>query len=154
VSGLNPETMKGEILRLTDGSRADHVGWPSSASEAAANWAQALSRYFGEMVYPELIEGVIAAAAAASVGVMQESLEKQGHLGLEFLSAGCAAFAPLLAAKPPVVATAPPTPPVFPPLEPAATADGPAGKVADVIDTWARTGTAGIPGGSPPTPWS
>jgi hypothetical protein len=156
---LQADTMRDEILRLTDGARPDHRGWPLTVGGVAANWAAATRAFFADLAvviggisYPLVNDAALAAAETA----MREYIETNG-LGQSNMPAAFQVFAVVLAplTTPPSVLPGggpPPAPFLLPLLAPTADHIAPATAVAEAVLLWALTGLVEV--GGVPHPWS
>lgn len=161
---LNAVTLTNEILKLTDASRPDFVGFPLTPEVVAANWANAAKVFFLEMVVPPVLPAVVAAGAEAFRTAMATALGPSGSLtGLTALSAGFGAMATVLAAGAVPPAATPPPLPVLAPLTaalapfilvPVPDPTPSAVATAGAILTWCKTGLYGVAPAPPTTPWS
>ncbi|APU88894.1 hypothetical protein Rctr197k_075 [Virus Rctr197k] len=164
---LSVATMTTEVLRLTDATRGDFVGFPAvvvggvvdlPATNAlvAANWAGAARRFFSEIVVPVVVPTAFLTGEAAFQAAM---FALMGPPGLydpgAALAAGFSAFAVVIAASAVVpVAVPPPAPLTLTPGVPTADPVGPATNLATAVFTWAKTGLYGVPPVPPLVPWS
>lgn len=165
---LDPATLTHEILRLTDQTLSDFVGWPKvllpdgsldvagTNALVAQNWANAARAFFQTMVVPPVLPPVLDAAAASFATAMAGALGPPGApTAAAALAAGFGAFAVTVAlgAVPPVAV--PPPAPLVPPIgPPTALAEPPAALLAVAVFAWAKTGLYGVPPQPPSVPWS
>lgn len=166
---LSAATLRTEILKRTDASRADFSGWPATAAAAVTSWAEAARVYFAELVNPVLLPpaaSALAVAAAAFEAAAGLELDSNGRLTADALPVGFEAFAAALLPAAGYVVT-PPAPtgglsdqgaPMawewpdgwdVPTSDPNPFAD----LLSGLVDLWARTGTASVPPATP-APWS
>jgi hypothetical protein len=158
-----------EVLKITDKTRPDFVGFPAVVVDGvldvaatnelvASNWANAAGNFFlGMTVPPGAVLGVplaVLAFKATMLGLL--SVPGGGVAALEqaFFSMG-----PVLAAASVPVAVPPPAPPpIGAALAPflAGTADptGPALALANAVFLWTKTGLWGPPPAPPSSPWA
>lgn len=147
---LNPATLTGAILEITDHSVPGHV-FPQTQQEVGDRWAAAAKRYFAEMLFPPPNPAAMEAGAAAMAAVFAAPGAGVAQFPLGW-SAFAAAMSPLLV---PIVATPPPGPPAIPPLPPIGEPNTPAAAIAAAVDLWAKTGIGIIPSVPPiVNPWS
>lgn len=164
---LNPATLTTEILKLTDENRPDFKGFPvavmngevdeaSYNAQTAANWADALAAFFGELVVPPIIPGAILAARSAFEGAFLAAMKPaEQEAGGGPLQAGLTAMVAILAASAvPPVALPPPGDVAFSPGGETSDPSGPAISLASSIFAWAKTGLYGVPPSPPTIPWS
>lgn len=165
---LDPATLTTEILKLTDKSRPDFVGFPlvlTAANEldivgtndkVATNWANAAGVFFATIVVPPVLPPVIAAGVAAFKTAMFALLGPPGSpTAAAALAAGFTAMAGVIAAGAvPPVAVPPPAPLVIPIGPPIADPLPPAANIAAAVFAWAKTGLYGVPPQPPSIPWS
>jgi hypothetical protein len=154
---LNSAALQRAILRVTDASRSDFGGFPTSAADAAARWAAIARTYFADMTAPSphTNPGALDVAEAAFRETMRGAIVG-GVLPWQtfrvWFPAAWAAFAAALGPLCVPVGTPPPVPPVIPVLPNATSAEPPAAALASVLDAWARTGPYLV--GPTPTPWA
>jgi hypothetical protein len=169
---LNPVTLTNAILRLTDQTRSDFVGWPAvyvagaldlpaTHQLVAENWAGAARTYFSELIFPVIvIPSTLDLAETAMVAAMTSLVAVPGGAAVALVAGFQAFAAAIVPGVLPAVAIPPPAPPpiaaALAPFAVAGIADPqpPAAAVAAAVDTWARTGLAGVPPQPPTTPWS
>ena len=165
---LNPVTLTTAILRLTDKTRSDFVGFPlvrtaggdvdlvGTNQLVASNWADTAARFFVEAVVPPPNPVALAAGRSAFAQAMGAALNAPGGAtAAAALSAGWAAFAVAFAGLiTPPVATPPPAPLVIPVGPPTANPVPPAANIATAVFAWAKTGLYGVPPQPPSIPWS
>ncbi len=150
---LIPGNLIDEVLKLTDKTDADFVGFPVGTEEeintqASENWAAAASSFLATLTQPPGAGVAAAAAESAAAAAMKAALEA-GSPGLEEL---IDAFGKAIELAGAAFATTQgtlsltPLPPIDDPVPPATTFE------SDVT-TWVAGGLFTPPGGSP-TPWS
>lgn len=150
-------TLEDQILRLTDQTRSDFLGFPSTANLVGANWARAARAFFVVASIPS-IAILLPVAHDLAESAMSSTVVSLSSTGVLALQNGFAIYAATLAANvlpgagvvvpPPTPLTLPLLPPVSDPLIPAAV-------IAASVLAWALTGTfiPATPPGSPPIPW-
>lgn len=166
---LSAATLRTEILKRTDKSRADFRGWPATAAAAVTSWAEAARAYFAELTNPVLFPPAadsLAVAVAAFEAAAGREVDGNGRLTADALPVGFEAFAAALLPATGYVVT-PPIPTGGASAQGAPMAwEWPAGwntptadpnpfadTLSGLVDLWARTGTASVPPATP-APWS
>jgi hypothetical protein len=135
---LNKNTLKSEIIKITDASNPIHEGFPKDITEAASRWSLAIDKYASQME-------PTSSTFSAAKGILETAL-------LQVVTGGTNAFITAFTQYVASIAggqstgVPPPTPIV---LQPSfnlglsgSSADEVAQSLADTIDTWFRTGTA------------
>jgi len=153
---LSPTVMQTEVLKMTDESRGDFVGWPESAPETAANWAAACRAFFTQISAPPINPAIHGAAEQAFIAASVGTISVPGG-GAAALDLGFQVYAATMIAGviPPAIAI----PPVVPPLlatvliAPVPSAQGVAVTLGAKIYTWAITGTFTVPPAPAVLPW-
>lgn len=181
---LNRDKLRAEILKRTDATRSDFLGWPPTAWHAAVSWSQAATAYFSDIAYPPLwgmvgpggVASYPAAAEEAFVAAALALADGWGRLTVDCLPAGFYAYVSSLFLSPYVIAPLPlpgtywvTTAPLIPIAWPDPDDDDYPKPTVDVytfadwfswlVDYWARTGSAffvPLPPAlpTPPAPWS
>lgn len=158
-----------EVLKITDKSRPDFVGFPAVVVDGvldrpatndlvATNWANAAGNFFlGIVVPPGAVAGVpLAVATFKSTMLGLLSVPGGGVVALEqaFFSMGA-----VLAVSGAPAAIPPPAPPLLaaallPFLAGTADPTGPAAALANAVFLWTKTGLWGAPPAPPTVPWA
>lgn len=144
---VDPATLTAEILKLTDETNPDFVGFPPDNETTAINWAAAISAYLATLTTPPG-GGLAAVAAEGTAASAMEAALDAGGIGLVELFA---AFGVAIAVIPVSVAG------VFSltPLPPSALVGPPAASLAGDATKWVAAGTWTAPApGSSPIPWA
>lgn len=153
---LSADTLRAEVLKLTDSTDPNFVGFPETAEQTAANWAHAARVFFEELLAFVVLPGThdIAEEAFHAASVATVSLPGAGAAALD---SGFAAYAGALAAgvTPGTGAAVPPPGPLALataiPL-PVPTPGPPAAAIGAHVLAWASTGSFTPTGGSA-IPW-
>lgn len=149
---LSAATWESAMLKLTDPSDPDFVGWPASHADAGSNWAAVADTFFADIVMPPAVPPVVPPATppANTVGYDAFTAAYALSSGLDALSAGLVAYAAAIAASVPT-STPPPLPPSFPSLPNTDDPAAPAASIAAAVYAWAITGLGPTPAA---LPWS
>lgn len=162
---LLPTTLIAEILKFSDPSSSNFVGFPATVQQTAEYWAQAFSVFLSEVIVPP---GYLLAALPIGRPLMIAAMvalaipnPASGVLyyppgsGITALGNGLAALvAPVIAIALPAIVVPPPALFVPPPLPPVTNPTIPATAIATAAFLWAKTGTYTPTVPIPPIPWA
>lgn len=131
------------------------IGAPDPALVQANAWGDAIGAYFATITPPS---ATVAAATTTIKAALHSAFSTVGGAGAGMESAFAAFGATVGAGMAPAFVAVPPAAPVgfaaFFARDPDGDAAQAAADIADLIDAWAKTGTATPSGGGPPVPWS
>jgi len=154
---LSAVTLRDQVLRLTDATDPDFVGFPTTPERTSENWAQAARAFFEELTAFAVIPGTHDLAEEAFYGASVATISLPGA-GAAALDAAFAAYAGALASgvAPGSGAAVPPPGPLALataiPL-PVSTPGPPAVAIGAHVKAWAGTGSFTPTGGSA-IPWA
>lgn len=160
---LNPATLLNAILRRTDQTRADFVGFPADNTTSAMNWAMVASEYYRESVAPFLAPVTSIGEQAFTATYLTQIGGTPGPVPLGLLALDTSFQAYVIAVAGAVLSIIPgsiTTPPVglpgIPGLLTVPTSDpvAPATTLSTTLDLWSRTGTFALNALVAPVPWN
>lgn len=131
------------------------AGSPDPVPMQANAWGDAIGAYFAAVAPPS---ATVAAATATIKGALASAFGTPGGAGAAMEGAFSAFAATVAAGMAPAFVAVPPVAPVgfatFFARDPDGDFAQSASDLADLVDTWAKTGTATPSGGGPPIMWS
>lgn len=160
---LVPQVLIDEVLKITDETNEDFLGFPlffidddpdlgpddeRNLQTTADNWANAVGLYLSGLTAPPGAGGIASASVSIAATAMKEALEDGGEPLTPLVDAFGAAIDAALSALSSVAGAFSLTP--VPPIDEALP---PATSFAGDVTTWVSLGMFTPPGGSP-TPWS